>query len=62
MFGSSILSTCEAYFGVSEGVGDFAVGQAGTLVEVDDRGLGVGAERALGGARGVAGLQPMAAA
>jgi hypothetical protein len=62
MFGSSILSTCEAYFDVSEGVGDFAVGQAGTLVEVYDRGLGVGVELALGDPPGVVGLQPIAAA
>src|SRR5580658_5081774 len=45
-----------------EGVGDFSVGHAGTLVEVDDGGLRVGAELALGGAGGGAGLQRMSAA
>jgi hypothetical protein len=38
-------------------VGDFAMGHAGTLVEIDDGGLGVGAELALGGAGGVGRLQ-----
>ena len=45
-----------------ESVGDFPVGHAGTLVEVDDGGLGVGAELALGGTGGVGGLQRMSAA
>ena len=35
---------------------------AGTLIEVNDGGLGVGAELALGGARGVGSLQRMSAA
>src|ERR1700687_1172206 len=42
--------------------GDFPVGHAGTLIEVDGGGLSVGAELALGGAGGVAGLQRMPAA
>lgn len=37
------------------------MGHAGTLVEVNDRGLSVGSELALGGAGGGAGLQWMAA-
>src|SRR5580658_1983084 len=44
-----------------ESVGDFPVGHAGTLVEVNDGGLGVGAELALGGAGRVGGLQRMSA-
>ena len=42
-------------------VGDFPVGHAGTLVEIDDGGLGVGAELALGGAGSVGRLQLMSA-
>jgi hypothetical protein len=42
-----------------ESVGDFAVRQAGVLVEIDDSGLGIGAELALGGAGSVTGLQGM---
>jgi hypothetical protein len=41
---------------LSESVGDFPVGHAGTLVEINDGGLSVGAELALSGAGGVAGL------
>jgi len=36
-----------------ERVGDLAIGHAGTLIEIDDGGLGVGTELALGGAGGV---------
>jgi hypothetical protein len=42
-------------------VGDFSMGHAGTLVEIDDGGLSVGAELALGGAGRITGLQLMSA-
>jgi len=45
-----------------ESVGNLAVGHAGTLVEIDDGGLGVGTKLALGGTGRVAGLQGMATA
>lgn len=45
-----------------ESVGDLSVRHAGTLVEVNDGCLGVGAELALGGASGFTGLQRMSAA
>jgi hypothetical protein len=44
-----------------ESVGDFAVRHAGTLVEVNDGSLGVGAQLALSHAGGVVGLQRMPA-
>src|SRR5947209_7172896 len=42
-----------------ERVGDLPVGHPGTLVEVDDGGLGIGSQLALGGPGGVTGLQRM---
>ena len=42
-------------------VGNFSVRHAGTLVEIDNGGLGVGAELALGGAGRITGLQLMSA-
>ena len=48
--------------GLLEVVGDLAVGHAGAFVEIDDAGLGVRPDLALGGADGVGGLQRMAAA
>ena len=45
-----------------EDVGDFAVGQAGLLVEINDGGLGVGADLASSGAGGVGGLEGVSAA
>ena len=43
-------------------IDDLAVGHAGALVEIDDAGLGVGSDLALGGADRVGGLQRMTAA
>ena len=40
-----------------ESAGNLAVRHASTLVEIDDRGLGVGTELTLGGAGGVTSLQ-----
>jgi hypothetical protein len=45
-----------------ESVGDFPVGHAGTLIEVNNGRLCVAAELALSGTGGVAGLQGMSAA
>jgi hypothetical protein len=45
-----------------ESVGDFSVGHAGTLVEVNDGRLSVAAELASSGSGGIAGLQRMPAA
>ena len=42
-------------------VGDFPVGHAGTFIEIDDGGLGIGAELALSGTGGVGRLQLMPA-
>src|SRR5258708_19748962 len=43
-------------------IDDLAVRHAGTFVEIDDAGLGVGSDLAFGGADGVGGLQRMTAA
>jgi hypothetical protein len=42
--------------GLLEVIGDLAIGQAGALIEVDDTGLGIGAELALRRTGGIAGL------
>jgi hypothetical protein len=44
-----------------ESVGDFPVGHAGTLVEIDDSCLGVGTQLTLSRARRIAGLERMSA-
>src|SRR5688572_28319387 len=45
----------------SERVGDLAIGQVGTFIEINNGGLGVSAELAPGGAGGRAGLQGVSA-
>jgi hypothetical protein len=48
--------------GFLEEVGDLAIGHPGALVEIDNTGLGIRSDLALGGAGGIGGLQGMATA